>query len=234
MMLPSFRVRSMLALAIVVVLGACPAAAPQVRAASGLETVALAEFGASEWRVSAGSAVLSTVPNLGGTSLQVAYDVGGGSVFLVPVGTGPAIPGSPREVQLDIDGDGSWNVAYIELRDATGEVLRYWTGSPDLGSLGFTGWRTVQFPVGTASNELISHRAGDNDGVLDLPVSLYGIVVYPGSDALKTKSTIKFDNMVVTTDPGPLLSVSPYTIAPSAGESAQVSTRIADAGPVIL
>ncbi len=224
--------RCLLVLTVLALIGVGPGAVREARAASGLTSVAVAEFGPSEWRVEAGTASLGTVANGGGSALQITYDVTGGSLFITPTGTGPEIPGAPREVQLDVSGDASWNVLYVELRDATGEVLRYWAGTPDLGSLGFTGWRTVRFPIGTASSELVAHRAGDNDGVLDLPVSVYGIVVYPDSSANKSKSTIVVDNLIVTTDPGPLLKVEPYAFAPAAGETADVATRVADAGPI--
>ena len=175
------------------------------RPASGLSTRTVAEFDAGEWIVATGSGSVTTVhsPSTSGDALEIAYNVGAGGLAIATTATAPGIPGAPRSVEVDVHGDGSWNVFYVELRDATGEVFRYWAGTQDAGSLGFEGWRTLTFPVGRSSDTLVAHTGGDEDGVMDLPTSLYHLVVYPGPNPQATSSTIVVDHLVVVTDADP-------------------------------
>ena len=69
------------------------------------------------------------------------------------------------------------------------------------------------------------------DGVPDLPLSLYDLVVYPGPAPLKSASTILVDRLAVVTDPGPLLAITTFSFVPAEGQ-AVVAFRSADAGPM--
>lgn len=204
-------------------------AAADVRAAAGPDAVVVAEFGSSEWVVASGSAsatAVSSPTTSGAEALRISYDVGAGGVAVATRTTAPLIPGAPRSIQVDVYGDVSWNVFYVELRDATGEIFRYWAGS-----LGFSGWQTLSFPVGTPSDTLVARSGGDGDAVLDLPVSLHQVVVYPGPARQKTVSTVWVDHLVATTDPSRLLQVSPDVFSPTTGETAGVAVQTVDGGP---
>ncbi|MEW6223965.1 MAG: Ig-like domain-containing protein [Chloroflexota bacterium] len=232
----SLPLRALLS-ALVVVALASPADVHPVRAAAPLATVGVADFEDGGWIKDGGVGTVAAVTNpvtSGAAALRIDYDMSGGAVTAAPRRTPPVLPGAPRSIELDVLGDASWNVLYVELQDATGEVFRYWAGTSDAGSLGFTGWRTLEIPIGTSSPALVAHHAGDADGALDLPLSLYDLVVYPDANRLKTVSSVVVDHLVVITDPGPVLQVAPYAFAPSASESATVSVRTADAGPVTV
>lgn len=210
-----------------------PIAAP-AGAAGGPQAVTVSEFAPGGWQVASGSATVATVSSpvtSGDTALRISYDTAGGQSVITTTRTSPELPGAPRSLSIDVLGDASWNVFYVELRDVTGEVFRYWMGTQDAGSLGFAGWRTLTAPIGASSPALVAHRAGDGDGVLDLPLSLYDLVVYPGPAPLKSASTIHVDRLTVITDPGPLVAIAPFAFVPAEG-LATVRFRSADAGPM--
>ena len=217
---------------VTVLLAAIPAAAPPAVLAVATQTSTVSEFDATgEWAVDSGSASISVVasPHTSGSgSLKVAYDFSvSGGASIRPTSTPPAHPGLPRRMSIDVYGDGSWNVVYLEVSDATGEVLRYW-----LGNLSFTGWQTMSVDLGT--KKPISGLAGNADGQMDLPVSSYRVVLWKNNAALKTKSTVYIDHLSYEYEPGGVPRSDPPVFVPSAGGSAVVRVTLAEAGDYTL
>ena len=154
-------------------------------------------------------------------ALKVDYNLTNtSSASITRAGTPGDFVGLPRRVSVDVNGDGSWNVVYFEVRDATGEVLRYW-----VGNLSFTGWQTMSVDIGSAAP--ISGQGGNQDKVLDLPVKFSQIVIYKNNP--KVVSTIYLDNLVYQYDPvGATIDTSIFV--PSAGGSSPVRVNLTDQG----
>jgi hypothetical protein len=191
-----------------------PAAARPVAAASATSTSIVDEFGPGRWIVSGGAATLSSSPpggSSGTEALRVAYNLSGGSLGLTPAITRPDFPGLPRTVSLDVNGDGSWNVLYLQLRDATGEIFHY-----KLGNLSFRGWRTLSVDPGrTAPSATLG---GDGDHAVDLPIQAFKIVLDRNGSQPAT-STIDLDRLAVTSESWSPLRADSRVFVPSAGQS---------------
>lgn len=106
-----------------------------------------------------------------------------------------AIPGAPYALGLWVYGDGSGNTLKIWLRDAQDEVLQY-----TLGSVGPSGWRLLQTPLGgaVASWDRITQNG---DGKLDFPVRLEAIILDDAPDAFIGKGTIYLDDLTTISGP---------------------------------
>ncbi|MEA2518008.1 MAG: large repetitive protein, partial [Chloroflexota bacterium] len=90
----------------------------------------------------------------------------------IPFSTRIPLPGRPTSLVARITGDGTGNSLLVALTDTTGERC-----SATLGPLR-AGSRLVRLPLdGTAANWACS--GGDADGILDAPVTLRTITVYP-------------------------------------------------------
>jgi hypothetical protein len=206
--------------------------APSVAAVvAGPSSSVLYEFdSASDWHIMSGGGTLTTVssPKTTGTgALRIDYDFNAyGDAGIGPNIMPPELPGLPRRLSLDIYGDGSWNVLYYEVRDATGEILRYW-----IGNLSFTGWQTMSVDLGTAVP--VSGLNGNADKVLDLPVSLSQILIWRNPGATKLVSSVYVDHMVYEYDPVGATIDTP-TFVPSVGNSTTVRTSLADQGTFTL
>jgi len=227
---PMFRRRFAVTASLAVFAGAMllsAVAAPSLATASGPGSVVLSEFdNTGDWHLGASGGTLSTVtsPKTSGTgALKVDYNLTSAtSVSIQPAGTPDELPGLPRHISLDVYGDGSWNVVYFDVRDATGEMLRYW-----VGNLSFTGWQTMSVDVGSAVP--VSGLSGNEDKVLDLPISFGQLVIYRNNGATKLASTIYVDKLVYEYDPSGASADTPIFV-PSAGESSVVRVSLADQG----
>ena len=209
-----------------------PAQAPgSLAAAYGPSSAVVSEFdGTTDWHVDSGVGTLSTVASpktSGAAALRVDYNLTNSTALgIKPAGTPADLAGLPRRVSLDVEGDGSWNVIYFEIRDATGEVLRYW-----VGNLSFTGWQTMSVDISSAVP--VSGLNGNQDKLLDLPASFYQLVIYRNGGGTKLASTIFVDRLTYEYDPVGI-SLDNSLFVPSAGGSATVRVALADRGTFAL
>ena len=124
---------------------------------------------ASSWRTVSGSPSVSafTPSTEGSTALRLGYDFAGGSIAEIGrVSTPPTVAGPiPSRMLVDVYGDGTYNTAYIRLRDATNETFMY-----RLANLNVAGWTTVTVDL---SQPPAYVAGGNGNGVLDLPLSVY-------------------------------------------------------------
>ena len=169
----------------------------------------------THWAVSGGKASIASVtsPSLDGNgAAQIRYDVSSGArVSIAPAGGGTPLPGVPRTLTVDVQGDGSWNVIYLDVRDATGESFHF-----RAGNLSFTGWSTLSVDL---TSQPAARSGGDGDGVLDLPIDATAIIIDRNPGGLKSVSSIVVDHMTSTADSTSPLAATPARFTPSAGES---------------
>jgi large repetitive protein len=219
------------ALAVVLALSALPAASAG-KSPSGASVPAAAidtssafedfEGPAASWRVRSGVGELSfpdqdPSPSSGTRSARIGYDFrdGSTSVSIGPDAEQGVIPlerGLPRTVSVDVLGDGSLNVARLQLRDSTGELFHYSLGAlrPDEAGQ----WVTRSIHPG--ETEPTTTLGGDGDGVLDLPVSVHRLLVDRNGEA--GPSSVGFDAVRVTADAGSALIATPDRFSPSNGQ----------------
>ncbi len=222
------RAVAALFLALTLVGGATPSPAAAVSPTSSLVVDSM-DDPAAGWFVDGGGGSIarstSTV-HAGAASMRVAYDFSSaGAISISPRSTPAELPGLPRTISLDVYGDGSYNTVYVELRDATGEIFRYWLGNPYLA-----GWHTLTAALGTGSP--VSFRAGNADGLLDLPVSVFQILVW---DSSATKSgTIYLDQLTYGYEAATVPVATPYAFAPSAGQATTLQMGLQEAGSATL
>jgi hypothetical protein len=217
--------RAFAAAAASVLVGLSFGSARPTAAASSTTTTVVDEFGAGRWIVSGGKATLGAAGSAssGTDALHVSYDVSGGSLGLSPAMTRPDFGGLPRTVSLDVNGDGSWNVLNLQLRDATGEIFHY-----KLGNLSFRGWRTLSVDPGrTVPATTLS---GDGDHVVDLPIQAYKVVLdrNPTASPQVTKSSIDLDRLAVTAENWTPLRADSKVFVPSAGQATTIRLGLAD------
>lgn len=147
-------------------------AAPAV-AVAGSTWLDVEEFDSpAAWMPAAGTLSVASAPShvSGAGAIALSYDVTGGLAEAGPVATPTEISGeSLSQLQMAVHGDGTWNTLYLRLRDATGEVLLF-----RVAAMGFTGWQTETVDLAAAP---IWHDLGNNDGILDYPLSLYRLVI---------------------------------------------------------
>jgi hypothetical protein len=179
---------------------------------------------AADWHLSGAVGTEVGSPKTSGSgALKVDYNLTNtSSASITRAGTPGDFQGLPRKVSVDVYGDGSWNVVYFEVRDETGEILRYW-----VGNLSFTGWQTMSVDIGSAVP--VSGQGGNQDKVLDLPAKFSQIVIYKSSNPNKIVSTIYMDNLAYQYDPVGATADSPIFV-PSAGASSVVRVTLADSG----
>jgi hypothetical protein len=230
--MPVFRRRfaTIASLAVLAAATLLPGGATRSLAAAasyGPSSMVLSEFDkAGEWLSGSSSGTLTTVtsPKTSGSgALKIDYNLTNAtSVSIQQFGTPPELPGLARHVSLDVYGDGSWNVVYFEIRDATGEILRYW-----VGNISFTGWQTMSVDIGSAVP--VSGLDGNADKVLDLPGSFSQLVIYKNNGAKALVSTIYVDRLTYEYDPNGATADTPIFV-PSAGGSSVVRVSLADQG----
>jgi large repetitive protein len=208
-------------------LSASPAAAVPAVAAS-LSTHVASELDASSvsWYVASGpgtTTVQASPRTSGSGSLKVSYDFRAGSQVQLAPSAGPVdLPGLPRTVSVDVLGDGSWNVIYLQLRDSAGEIFHY-----RLGNMSFTGWQTLAVDPGRIAPA--ATLGGDRDGVLDLPVHVFRLVVDRNPGGTKLVSTIALDRLAVEYENWHPLSVSTAIFLPVSGQATTLSMGLVEA-----
>jgi hypothetical protein len=210
------------------------AGAPPVAAAQ-LPSSVIESYDAAltDWYVASGPGTISTVssPKSQGTgAMKVVYDFSASSQLSIAPrrsSSAPELPGLPRSFSLDVHGDESWNVIYLQVRDATGEIFHY-----HLGNVSFTGWQTLRVEPGRSAPAIT--LSGNGDKILDLPIQLYKVVVDKNPNATKLKSSVVVDNLVYAYEAWSPLRSSAPTFVPSAGQSTTLRVGPAEAGSVNL
>ena len=206
------------------------AAAPPAVTASVIESY---DTSLTDWYVSSGPGTISSVTSpksQGSAAMKLDYNfTSANQVNLSAKRSTHAIelPGLPRVVALDVHGDASWNVVYLEVRDSTGEIFLYW-----VGNVSFTGWQTMSVEPGRVAPA--TTLSGNGDGILDLPVQLYRVTLGKNPGGLKQVSSIVIDNVVYSYEAwSPLRATTPIFIA-SAGQWTTVKVGPVEAGSVAV
>lgn len=115
----------------------------------------------------------------GDGGLKLSYDFSG-SARGVGINFSQPVTGSPSALSLWVFGDTSNSSVYLKFADATGErfeakicnaALREWT-------------RCVFYMDGANSN--FSHVGGDNDGVVDYPLTVSSINIYESTNGISS------------------------------------------------
>ncbi len=166
--------------------GTAPTSAMPATAAVALQTAVIDSFDASAptWYVASGS---GTVSEAGGSALALSYNFASATqIQMAPTKTIADLPGLPRSVCVDVKGDGSWNVVYLQLRDETGEIFDY-----HMGNLSFTGWGTLCIKPGTDAPA--TTIGGNADGVVDLPLAAFRLVLdkNPGRQGFQRPGSVR-------------------------------------------
>lgn len=177
------------------------------------------------WYVVSGDASTSTVssPRTSGTgALRVTYDLRSASQAQLALVSGPSdLPGLPRRVSVDVDGDGSWNVIYLQVRDATGEIFHF-----PLGNLAHTGWETLSTDLGNV--QPATTMSGDHDGVLDLPIHVFKLIIDRNPGALDLTSTVTFDKLTLAYEPWSSLRADSPIFYPASGQATNLRFGLAE------
>lgn len=198
-----------------------------ILAAGSTAVLSELDSGSPGWSVRSGPATVAavTTPKTSGTgALKVSYDFRNGTQVQVgPTATAAELRGLPRTVSLDVYGDASWNVVYVQLQDATGEIFHY-----RLGNASHSGWKTMSVDPGlTAPATTLS---GDADGIPDLPMRVYRIVVDKNPGGTKVTSSLIFDRLMLDYEGWSPLAVDTSTFVPSAGQGTTARIGLVEAG----
>ncbi len=191
------------------------------------------DAGGSQWFVSSGKATLTTVTSPkteGAAATKVAYDFTSSSQLnLAPRRSTSAteLPGLPRRFDLDVHGDGSSNILYLQIRDATGEIFHY-----RLGNVSFTGWSTMSVEPGRVAPT--TTLSGNGDKILDLPIHVYRVVLDKNPGGTKSVSNIVIDRLTYQYEAWSSLRSSAAVFAPSAGQTATLRVGPTEAAAVSL
>jgi hypothetical protein len=208
---------------------------PVVAAPPAVTTTMIESYDTSlaDWYVASGPATITSVTSpktQGSAAMEIDYDFTNASqVSLSAKQSAHAIelPGLPRTIALDVYGDASWNVVYLQVRDSTGEIFLYW-----VGNVSFTGWQTMSIEPGRVAPA--TTLSGNADGILDLPIQLYKVILGKNPGGTKQVSSIVVDNVVYGyEDWSPLRAMTPVFV-PSAGQATTVKVGPAEAGSVAV
>ena len=215
--------------AVLAVLFLVPSAVPVSAATLVTSAVEGFESANPSWEVASGPATVSTVTspvNVGSRALRIDYDFAGGSqVRLAPKATLPDLGGLPRWISVRVHGDASWNVMFLQLRDATGEIFHF-----KLGNVSFSGWKAMAFEPGRATPA--STVGGDADRVLDLPIQVHRVVLDRNAGGLKSRSTIVIDHITSDSERWSPLKVDTKIFVPSAGQRTTLRVGLGETGTV--
>jgi hypothetical protein len=206
-------------------LPAIPAVALPVAAAS-TQTAVMDNFDVASptWYVKSGP---GTVAQSGNTALALSYNfASAGQIIVAPKLTRPDLPGLPRRVCVDVDGDGSWNVVDMQLRDSTGEIFHY-----RLGNLSFTGWSTLCVRPGTDAPA--ATIGGNVDGVVDLPLAIFGLVLDKNPGGKAVTGRVLFDDLRVEYEAWTPLSSAAAVFVPSAGQTTTLRLGLQEAATFV-
>ena len=142
---------------------------------------------------------LPTVATLhdGGVAAAISYDFPSlGNDYVVFQRNTPApIPGTPRQLNIWVYGDGSSNALKIWLRDAEGEVLQY-----NFGAVGAKGWHQLHAAL-TAQVSIWDHISGAGNRRLDFPAAVSAIILDDAPDSFIGRGTVYIDSISATSGP---------------------------------
>ena len=187
----------------------------------------------ADWYVASGPATISSVTSpksQGSAAMKVDYNFTSASqVSLSPKQSTHAVelPGLPRTVSIDVHGDASWNVVYLQVRDSSGEIFHYW-----VGNVSFSGWQTMSIEPGRVAPA--TTLSGNADGILDLPIQLYRVILDKNPGGLKQVSSITVDNVVYSYEAWSPLRAMTQLFVPSAGQATTVRVGPMEAGSVAV
>ena len=134
----------------------------------------------------------TTARHSGAGSLKLDYSFGSGSG--IELRTAMKVSGSPRALSVWVYGDRSANPVYLKFKDASGE---YFQGA--VGASATRSWqRLTLYTDGYNANW--KHWSGNNNGVIDYPITLTSIYVFKGAMGVSS-GTIFFDDL--TSHSGP-------------------------------
>ncbi|NQX17048.1 endo-1,4-beta-xylanase [Rathayibacter sp. VKM Ac-2857] len=154
------------------------------------------DTGGADWVRAAGTVTPSTTTTRteGSGALKLTYDLTKGDAETESKTTPEALLTAPASaLKLDVLGDGSWNTVFLKLRDATGEMFLY-----RVDALSLSRWTTATIDLRAPAADT---HLGNEDGVLDYPVSLVRInIVRNGASAPATGSVVLDDLRVVDKD----------------------------------
>jgi hypothetical protein len=195
------------------------------------QLVASFDSAAADWfNVNGATTIADTASprTQGSGALRISYNFGvasQGRIGARRTATTPELPGLPRRLSLDVAGDGTWNVVYLQVRDATGEIFHY-----AVGNLHYSGWKTMSVDLGTAAPA--ATFSGNGDGKLDLPVQVYRIVVdhNPGESILA--GSVVVDNLVYQYEDWSPLRADMPVFVPSAGQATKIRVGPVEPGVV--
>jgi len=100
----------------------------------------------------------------------------------------------PTRLAFDLHGDGNQNLLCLRVHDATGESFQL-----RLGKIGWHGWQRISANLERLGKE--SHWGGNNDGVVDLPITGFGIEIrsFAKHGKCQPNGRLLFDNLVLDT-----------------------------------
>ena len=196
--------------------------ATDAQPAVAMQTAVIDSFDASSptWFVYSGP---GTVSESGKDALALAYNFGTASqIQISPKSTHPDLPGLPRQVCVDVKGDGSWNVIDMQLRDETGEIFHY-----AIGNVATTAWSTmcVRPGIDTPAAKI----GGNGDGVVDLPLSIHRLVLDKNPGGKASKGTILFDDLRVEYEAWTPLHTDATVFVPSVKQTTTLRLGLQDA-----
>ena len=122
---------------------------------------------------------------------QIDYDWGAGANAYAVYQTKPLTPPNETPTRMDVRifGDKSNSRLTLRVMDATGEKF-----TKDAGVLSWTGWQTITLNI----DKTWSHAgSGNNDGTLDLPVSLVAVQLNRATNSART-GRVLVDDLVLT------------------------------------
>lgn len=191
-------------------------AAPALGASGEPDAVLVESFDttASDWvSVGRGAATLSDGSDTtqGEGALRLAYDVTKSYAEFERKTTPSVIATDPiSSLRVDLKGDGTYNTVYLKLRDATGEYLMY-----RVDAMATTSWTDVDVDL---TQKPAQHELGNNDGVIDYPLTLARILVARNGNQPAT-GVATLDNLRSVSDGWSLPRASSERFSPSAGQT---------------
>ncbi len=182
----------------------------------------------SEWTRASGAPTVTASAALteGSSSLTMAYDLLAGTAEVQrSLATSPVVVAPASSLTLDLKGDGTYNTAYLKLRDATGEMFLYRLDAMRSSTV---------YPVTVDLRKPAASASGGNaDGVLDAPMVFSRLlVVRNGSQPAVGRVTV--DNLRLTPTGWTLPQAETAYFAPSKGESTTFAFTAESAGDYSL
>lgn len=186
------------------------------------------ESGAGPWSTTSGTATIS--PSLsnkteGSSALRIDYDIRTSNVEVSRT-PAQAVTSSPiTALKVDLKGDASYNTVYMKLRDASGEDFVY-----RADAMRTTTWSTATMDLTKAPT---ASSGGDQDKVLDLPLTLRSVSVVRNGSQPATGSVI-FDNIRAITTGWTTPTAATSFFTPRAGNPLALSFDAATPGDYSL